>query len=346
MAIEIKTLADRRQHAEGQAVDLEDAERVEIVFVPLDDGAAGHRGVFDGDDFAERLLREHHAPRVLREVPRKAEDFLHEGPQLTGRSRGGVEARFAEAAGESIILVVILQRLGHRIDLVEREAERLADVADGRARAVRDHGGRHAGPLAAVFFVDVLDHLFAAFVLEIDVDIGGFVPLLAQKSLEQQIDAVRVDRRHAQAIADGRIGRRPAALAQDVATAGELHQIPYGEEVGLVVQFLDQPQLVLDELADFFGNALRIAPAGALPSQAREMLERRHAGRAKLFGIFVTEFVERELAAFGHFDRAGHGVGTFGKEPIHVGTRSQEAFGIREAAKAQLGDACSRAAWR
>ena len=44
---QVKALCGCGEHAEGQAIDLEDAQLVEIVFVPLDDGATGHGGVFD-----------------------------------------------------------------------------------------------------------------------------------------------------------------------------------------------------------------------------------------------------------------------------------------------------------
>ena len=96
------------------------------------------------------------------------------------------------------------------------QAERLADLADGRAAAIGDHGGGDAGALAAVFFVDVLDHLLAPLVLEIDVDVGRLVALGGDEALEQQVAAHRVDLGDAEAIADGGIGGRAAALAEDV----------------------------------------------------------------------------------------------------------------------------------
>ncbi len=252
---------------------------------------------------------------MLRQVPRKAEDLVDQAPQQAGGPRGGVEARLAEAAGELFVLVVVLERLGQRVDFFEREAERLADVADGRTRPVGDDLGRHAGPVAAVFLVDVLDHFLAPLVLEIDVDVGGLVALLAEEPLEQEIDAVRIDRCDPQAITDRRVGRRSAPLAEDVPPAGKPHQVPHREEVGLVMQFLDQPQLMLQELADFLWNAARITPLRSLPGEPREMFQRSHPGRTQLLGILVAQLVERERAAIGNLDAAGNGLGTFGKDP-------------------------------
>ena len=70
---------------------------------------------------------------------------------------------------------------------VLREAQRLADLADGAAGAVADDGGADRRPLAAVAVVDVLDHLLAALVLEVDVDVGRLVAAGRDEALEQQV---------------------------------------------------------------------------------------------------------------------------------------------------------------
>ena len=68
-----EALAQRRQHAERQHVDLVDLERVEVVFVPFDDGAFCHRGVLDGHQFVERSFGQHEPADMLREVAREAD---------------------------------------------------------------------------------------------------------------------------------------------------------------------------------------------------------------------------------------------------------------------------------
>ena len=126
--------------------------------------------------------------------------------------------------------------LGQRVDRFGRQAQGLAHVADGRARAIGDHLGGHAGPLAAVLLVEILKHLLAALVLEIDVDVGGLVPLAADEPLEEHVHPLGIDGRDAQAVADGRIGGRAASLAEDAPPPGESHQVPHGQEIRLVVQ--------------------------------------------------------------------------------------------------------------
>ena len=110
-------------------------------------------------------------------------------------------------------------RVGERGRDILGEAERLADLADGAARAVVDDGGGEPGAVAAIALVDVLDHLLAPLVLEIDVDVRRLAPLGGDEALEQQVDLGGVDGGDAEAVADGGIGRRAAALAQDAAAA-------------------------------------------------------------------------------------------------------------------------------
>jgi len=83
------------------------------------------------------------------------------------------------------------QRAG---DIV-RQAERLADLAHGAARAVADDGGAQRGAVAAIGVVDPLDDFLATLVLEVDVDVGRFAPLGTDKALEQQTRPSRIDRR-------------------------------------------------------------------------------------------------------------------------------------------------------
>ena len=222
----------------------------------------------------------------------------------------------------------MLEPLGQPVDLFGGHAQRAAHVADGGAGAVGDHFGRHAGPLAAVFLVEILQDFLAAFVLEVDVDVGGFVPLAADKTLEQEVHPLRIDGGDAQAEADGRVGRRAAALAEDAATAGEDDEVPDGEKVGLVVQLFDQLQLVLDEAPHLVGHAGRVAIPRAFPSQPGQIFHRRLARRGEFLGILVTQLVEREGRLPGDFQRALHGLGIAGEEQGHFLRRSQVSLGI------------------
>ena len=222
----------------------------------------------------------------------------------------------------------MFEPLGQPVDLLGGHAQRAAHVADGGAGAVGDHFGRHAGPLAAIFLIEILQNFLAAFVLEVDVDVGGFVPLAADEPLEQQVHPLGIDGSDAQAEADGRVGRRAAALAEDAAAAGEDDKVPDGKKVGLVVQLSDQLQLVLDEAPHLIGHALRVAVPRAFPSQPGQIFQRRLPRRGEFLGILVTQFVEREGCLPGDFQRARQGLWITGEEHGHFLRRSQVSLGI------------------
>src|SRR6185369_8312024 len=106
------------------------------------------------------------------------------------------------------------------------------------------------GAGAAVFLINVLDHLLAPLMLEIDVDVGRLAALLTNEALEQQVAGRRVDRGDAEAITDGAVRRRAAPLAQDrrVEGARKGDDVMDSQEVSREVQALDQRQLIFELL--------------------------------------------------------------------------------------------------
>ena len=73
---EIQRAADRREHAERQAVDLQQSDRIDVVLVPLDDRAIRHRRILDGHHALERIARDDEAAHVLRQMAWKAEELV------------------------------------------------------------------------------------------------------------------------------------------------------------------------------------------------------------------------------------------------------------------------------
>ena len=163
----VEALANRRQHAQAEAIDFENAQRVEVVLVPLDDGAVGHRGVFDRRPArtaarASSPCRRRAATDAAESRPAPSPDGPAAGPRdspdrCRPRHSGGRELARATVhdSGDSpacsspvdgVLVLVRLRRgtcvavelapfavFGQRIDPIERQAERLADVADGAA---------------------------------------------------------------------------------------------------------------------------------------------------------------------------------------------------------------------
>ena len=96
-AEQAEALRQRRQHAEREHVDLEEAERVEIVLVPFDGGAVLHRRVHDGNDLVEPVAGDDEAAAVLGEMARKAGQLLRHLERELERRIGGIEPGGAHA---------------------------------------------------------------------------------------------------------------------------------------------------------------------------------------------------------------------------------------------------------
>ena len=167
--------ADAGEHPEAQHVDLQDAQRLDVVLVPFDGVAVLHRRLGDDGELRQRAAGDDEAADMGGEVAGEAGQLLG---QLAGhaeaRAGGRVEAPFGRHLGERRSLGAP-DRLGQPRGHVLRESHRLAHLADRAAVAVADHGGGDGGAVAAVAAVDVLDHLLAPLVLEIHVDVGRLV---------------------------------------------------------------------------------------------------------------------------------------------------------------------------
>ena len=90
---QIERTADRGEHAQRQHVDLEQAQRVEIVLVPFDHRALGHRRVFDGHQLRQGPSRDHEAAGVLRQMARKTLELGDQREKSLHHRTLGVEAR-------------------------------------------------------------------------------------------------------------------------------------------------------------------------------------------------------------------------------------------------------------
>ena len=93
-----------------------------------------------------------------------------------------------DAVAEGFPVVPVRLRFREAVDHVRIESQRLADVAHRALRPVGDDGRGQRRALAPVLLEDVLDDFLASLVLEVDVDVGRLVALLADEALEQRGD--------------------------------------------------------------------------------------------------------------------------------------------------------------
>ncbi len=319
--------ADGGQHAEPEHVHLEEAERVEVVLVPLDDRAILHCRVLNRHQFLEQVARDDEAADVLREVPREAEQRAGERNHAREHRAFGIEPRLAHAPCVDVRPIPPLHGPGERAYLQGIEAECLRHVADGAPRPVTDHRRGQRRAVAPVLRVDVLDHFLAPLVLEVHVDVGRLVALARNEALEEQRHARRVHLGDAEAVAHGGVGRGTPALAEDAAAAREVDDVVHGEEVRLVTELRDQREFVLDERAGSRGRALRPAPSLALLRELPEPAGRRLAFGHDLARIFVAQLVEREIAAPRDVERRREQLGRIDLREAR--TRAQVPLAVR-----------------
>src|SRR5262249_33240144 len=147
---EFERLADAGQHAESEHVDLEYAKRVEIVLIPFDEGTFVHCRVRDRHRFVETIPRDDEAADMLGEMAREGLYLRDERAHFSDAGAVDVDPRALERVGADWAAAHAPDRGGECPDRVLRQAEDLADFADGGATAGGNHGRGDARPLAAV----------------------------------------------------------------------------------------------------------------------------------------------------------------------------------------------------
>ena len=157
--------------------------------------------------------------------------------------------------------------------------------------------------LATVARVHVLQHALAFAVCEVDVDVRRLGALLAQEAFEEQLELDRVHRGDAEAVADGAVGCRSAALTEDPLAPRVAHDVPDDQEIARESELGDEGELVRE---------LLVVPRGALPPpallsarlhQTFEVLVLAHTLRQREVRQLRLERLEPECAALGDRDR-------------------------------------------
>ena len=100
-----------------------------------------------------------------------------------------------------------LRHLREPFELRVRQAERLADVADRTAAAVRRERRDECRVVAAVAFRDGDDQLLANVTRKIEVDVGNAGEVAVQEPAEREVGLDRIDMRETGQVADERADR-------------------------------------------------------------------------------------------------------------------------------------------
>ncbi len=256
--------------------------------------------------------------QILHLAPQPREQADARGVQVEADRRHLLRQRVAR-----LDELEVVHHLRQPIDLHRIEAERLPHLARRAAAAIGDHVGRHRRAEPAIFLVDVLNHLLAAIAArQIEVDIGPLAALLGQETLEQQIHPHRIDRGDPQAVADGAVGRRPAALHEDVVLPAEIDDVPDDEEVAGELELLDEIELARD-LGARLVVVRPVAFARADVGDVAQERRLRFTGRHRVIRKAVAEIGHRVLQAIGELARTRDRAWLVGKQRRHIGRRLQ-----------------------
>jgi hypothetical protein len=323
---------ERREHAEAEQVDLDDAEIGAVLLVPLHDAAADHRRRLDRHHLVEPAGRDHDAARVLPEMPRQAAHAAHEVLQRGDLRRGGVDAGRAQRRVGAAAVVRVLDALEQRGDPLRRvlaEAEHLAHLAHRHARAIGDDHRGHRGAVPPVFLEHVLDHLLALVSRrEVEVDVGPFPALFGEKALEEQAHGDGVHRGDAERITDRAVGGGTASLHQHRCLAGEAHDVVHDQEVAREVELLDHRQLVLELAARTRRDGRAVALARAVLGEDAQERRLGLARRDRKLREAVAQVRERERAPLGDRARGADPGGAVGEALRHLFPRVQMLLGV------------------
>ena len=161
---------------------------------------------------------------------------------------------------------VVRHQLADAVDLAVGHLHDPADVAQHGARLQFSEGDDLRDPVAAVFVLDVVQHLVAPVLAEVDVEVRHRDALGIEEALEQQAPAQRIEVGDGQRPGDDRARARAAARADRYALLlRPLDEIGDDQEIAGEAHLHDDVELVGQPLAIGLGRVRRAPPRPWLP---------------------------------------------------------------------------------
>ena len=209
----------RRQRLQAEEVELHEARRLDPFHVELGGGHVGARIAIERHELFERAVADDDAGRVRGGVGVEPFELLGDVDE-----RLDLLVAVARLAQTRLAVHGLRQRdgrggvlrheLGELVDLAQRHLQHAADVAHDAAREERAEGDDLRDAVGAVALAHVGDHLVAARLAEVDVEVGHRHAFGIEKALEQQAEAHRIEVGDRQRPGDERARARAAARAR------------------------------------------------------------------------------------------------------------------------------------
>ena len=340
------------QRLEAEEVELHQARLLDPFHVELGDRHRRFRIAIERHHLGERPVADHDAGGVGRGVAVQSFELLGDvegAPHHRIAVARRLQARLVVdgAAERDRIERVLRHQLAELVDLAIRHLQHAADVAQHAARLQGAEGDDLRDLVAAVALLHVADHLVAAVLAEVDVEVRHRHALGIEEALEQEPEADRIEVGDGERVGDERAGARAApGPDRNALPLRPLDEVGDDQEVAGIFHAFDHVELEGEPVAVVVDGA-----AGRSPVRLDAALEPRLRALAQL-GRLVdrgTALADREArqdrrlharpegAALRDLDRRGDRLGQIGEQRGHLGARLEAVLG-GELAPIGLGD--------
>ena len=314
-------MLDEGEGLEAEEIHLHEAALLQVVHRELRGHDAGLRVLVEGDEIRQRGLAYHYARRVEAGVPILVLELPGDGeevpvPFLLGE---GAQLRLVlEGLGEGH-LGVLGHELGDVVRVLEGDVQGPSHVLYDRLRLEGAEGEDLSRAIGAVLPRHVVDHLAAALIAEIDVEVRHRDPLGVEESLEEEVVLERVDVGDAQGVGHDAARARAAARPDGYAVAlRPVDEVPDDEEIARELHLDDDVELVLGALPDL-GADDGVAPPQALEGQvAHIFLGTRVVAGYLVVGEHRTRIGDLEIDHLRDAQSVFEGLGDLGEKRGHL----------------------------
>ena len=336
---------DGAQHAQAEQVDLEEARVGARVLVPLAELAALHGGGHERHELGQRARRDDHPPGVLREVAGEAGDLPAE---VRERPEAAVVGALAHAVGLGELLTHALGAVAvgaacEAIEIGRREAQRLAELADGAARAVGRERRDQRAALAPEAVVHRQDQLLPDVAREVEVDVGHCGQFMIEEAAERESCRDRVHVREAGEVAHDRADRRAPAAARwqcharrvrtahrDRDLARDLEDLTVQQEEARKAVVADQGELLLEPPPRF--AAVAEAAVATLQLERADLCQLGIGHGVVGRRVAVAEVLgEVEAQPLGQLDRLARGLGQVAEQERQLARALEHVLAVAAA---------------
>ncbi len=224
---------ERRQVSQPQKIHLQQPGLLDVTHLPLGRhhllGLVLVGQLLKRDQFLQRPVRDHHSRRVRTDVPVHPFDPPGKIKQLRDLGvfvRHPLQRRLLVDRFRDRDVQPPRHQLVDLLDSPQRNVERPSDVLDRRLRLERAERADLRDVGVAVLLPNVIDHLVAPVLAQVDVDVRRFGAARVEEPLEQQVVLDRADVADLKQIAHERAARRAAGRSRNAPLAAHNARSP------------------------------------------------------------------------------------------------------------------------